>query len=209
MGAMLRRTFLVAGLGLAIVAVGRADSFASTRAEESGEASFFGLPGPEVAVIDGNQASLSGGLGNTRSDIDEAYGQPQGLLGTMLSYRDGAIGVRFTQERATAILVRLSDPPTNDVDLAREKVRALAPPDSVLIGTMGAGPNRIADLYESARLATKVVAPGVSESGGRFVAIYQGYSTGVLTQVLIAVGSVEDQTRTNPPNPPRPIWATP
>lgn len=148
---------------------------------------------PIGATLAASQVSPIGGLGNTQADLEQTYGDPDGLQGTMLSYHHGAIAATYSGARATRIYVQF-DSPIEDLDRARVRTKALAPPDGKLIGTMDVGPNRVADLFHSDRLAQKVAPPHPDDPPGQYVVIYDCDSTGTIKDALLAVGNVKNST---------------
>lgn len=172
-----------------VVAAGSAVGL--TRASVTATGAFPWTPtsSTPTPVVRSNQVSFPGGLANTRTDLEKTYGRPRGLKGTMFSFRDGAIAATFSGSRATQILVTFATPVT-DLDQARTRVKAFAPPDSVLLGTMDVGPSRVADIFHSDRLASQLVALHPNDPSGQYVIIYEADKTGAIKDALLAVGGV-------------------
>jgi hypothetical protein len=186
---MLRRTFLLSGFTVVLLAAGSAIGFGHATVSSAGGFPWTSTTPTPAPALPGNEASPPGGLGNTKRDLEATYGATDGLQGTMLSYRSGSLAASFTLDRATSLLVNFGNPPVTDLGIARGRVQAFMPLDSTLVGTIGAGANRVAEIYHSDRLATKVVAPHASDPSGQFVVIYQSDSSGAITQALLAIGS--------------------
>lgn len=136
-----------------------------------------------------DEPSPHGGLGNTRDDVESAYGVPGGLQGTMISYQNGHYAATYLNGRATALLVSFARSPTT-VANARKAARALIPTDSVYVGTLSAGSGRVADVYQSARLGSRVDAPTPDVPSGQFVVIYDTDRSGAVKNVLLSVGGI-------------------
>lgn len=192
---MLRRTFLLSGFSIVLVAAGSAAGLAHPSVDAANVLPWTPISARPTPTVEPDEASLPGGLGNTRADLEHQYGAPKGLKGTMVAYRQGTIAVSYVDERATAILVSFSGEALTDLGAARAKVKDLLPLGSSLVGTLGAGPNRVADIYQSARLGELVRPPHLEEPSGQFVVIYQSDNRGAITQALLAVGNVQDQSQ--------------
>lgn len=173
------------------MAVAAGSAVGLTRASVTASGPFPWTPtsSTPTPVVSSNQVSFPGGLGNTRTDLEKTYGRAHGLKGTMFSFRNGAIAATFSGSRATQILVTFAAP-VADLDQARAQVKSFAPPDGVLLGTMDVGPNRVADIFHSDRMAAQIVALHPSDPSGQYVIIYEADKTGAIKDALLAVGSV-------------------
>lgn len=136
-----------------------------------------------------DQPSPAGGIGNERSDIEAVYGIPSGLRGTMIGYRNGSVGVSYSDGRATALLLPFTSVPDPDFAAAHRAVQGLLPSDVVFVGTLNAGPNRTAEIYRSARLGSAVSSIANGEAAGQITVIYETDATGRVTQALITLGN--------------------
>ncbi|HVC33778.1 MAG TPA: hypothetical protein VNL16_09740 [Chloroflexota bacterium] len=144
------------------------------------------IPTPTPAASD--EPSPRGGLGNSRKDVEAAFGLPTGLQGTMIAYRDGQYAATYADGRATAILVSFADSPRT-LAVARKATHAYIPDDSRFIGTLSAGPSRIADVYQSARLGARV-APIGGTPRGQFAVVYETTGPDAVKDVLFIVGQI-------------------
>lgn len=136
-----------------------------------------------------DEPSPPGGLGNRRGDLEKVYGGPTGLQGTMIAYHAGQYAATYVDNRATAVLVSYATGPVA-LATARKRTRSLMPRDAVFVGTLGDGPSRIADVYQSARLGAKVVSSSPGVPTGQFVVVYESDSSGAVKDVLLTVGQV-------------------
>lgn len=191
---MIRRSFLLSGSAFVVVAA------ASLAGWGNAGLSAARLPWTPTAsarlTAAPDEPSPPGGLGNRRADLERVYGPPTGLRGTMLAYQNGAFAAGYRGDRATSLLLSFRPAHLSPLAAARQRVRSLLPPDSRLIGTMGAGPNRTADVYASHRLARKLGADApTGEPNGRFVVIYQTDRAGNAESVLLNVGGIPTKPR--------------
>lgn len=143
-------------------------------------------PTPTVAS---DEPSLPGGLGNRRRDLESVFGSPTGLRGTMIAYLDGEYAVTYTDGRATSFLISYRDSPV-PLTVARKAARSRLPPDSIYVGTLRAGPSRIADVYRSARLAAIVPSLASLAPRGQLVVVYDTNQAGAVADVLLNVGGI-------------------
>lgn len=186
---MLRRTFVFAAASVVVSLASGTRRF--TRATAS---SSPGLPwstpiAAPTPSIPADQVSPPGGLGNPRGDFEKMYGRPTGLQGTMIAYQNGARAATFERNRTAAIFLSFGGAKHVTFDQARAAIATLLPADRTAIGTIGAGPNRVAEVYQSARLATKI-APTTKAQPGQFVVVYESDATGAIGSVLALVGDV-------------------
>jgi hypothetical protein len=187
---MRRRTFVLSGVGFILLATGSAAGLAHASVASIGPFPWAPPASMAVPTISPNEPSPPGGIGNSLKDLEQTYGSPDGLQGTMISFRKGAIAATFTVQRATSVFVSFGNTPVPELEIARGRIQGLLPPDSTLVGTVGAGPGRVADIYHSNRLASKMPAGPASPRPGQFVVVYQSDSTGAFTQALLTVGGV-------------------
>src|SRR5215472_1217442 len=122
--AMLRRTFLVSGFTVVLLAAGSAIGLGHATVSFAGGFPWTPTTPTPTPALPGNEASPPGGLGNTKGDLEATYGTTDGLQGTMLSYRRGALAASFTRDRATSLLVNFGSPPVTDLGIARGRVQA-------------------------------------------------------------------------------------
>jgi hypothetical protein len=146
-------------------------------------------PTPSATPADANEPSPSLGLGNTRESIERTIGKPTGLTGTMLAYAGGKVAVTYQQGRATGVLVNFGKDHAT-LDTARGQVQAMLPSDRILIGTMAAGANRVADVYQSTRLGSTTSLATPSPSPGQFVVVYEDDGTGRIRDALLVIGGI-------------------
>ena len=180
---MLRRVTILIGAALLLIVVGGAVEFNQT----SLTAALSDHATTPVARNPSDEPSPRGGLGNTRADVESAFDRPTGLQGTMTAYQDGKYAVTYVNGRATAILLSYSASPVK-LAQARAAARAYLPDDSVFVGTLGAGAGRVADVYRSARLGSKVVPPTPDVPAGQFAVVYETDRTDAVKNVLLIVG---------------------
>lgn len=188
---MRRRVGILAATACLVIAIGGAVQFAPGLpiAALTGAASADRVATATPLVESSAEPSPPGGLGNLRADLEDRYGPPTGLQGTMIAYQNGRYAVTYSDGRATAILVNFPTAPSSLAE-ARAAVRGLLPSDSVLVGTLGAGPSRVADAYRSTRLGAKVAPSASSVPPGQFVVIYETNQAGAVKDALLAVGQV-------------------
>jgi hypothetical protein len=186
---MLRRTLIAAGASVVIITGCQAMGLSVPNLSS---ARLLNLPGstPTATAVASKEPSPSGGLGNSRSDLDAAYGSPNGLRGTMLSYAGGTRAVSYVDNKAEGILLTFSasDPP--GLPDARKRVTSLLPLDAAFDGTVGAGPHRVADLYHSTRLASIAMPATPTARPGQFVVVFESDPKGAIRTALVAIGSV-------------------
>ncbi len=146
---------------------------------------------PTAVPADPREPSPPGGLGNTRGDLERVYGTPTGLRGTMIAYRNGTYAATYAAGRAQAVLLSfdsLADGGRPTLEVARQRAQRLIPLDSVFIGTLRAGPDRIADIYRSARLGTLLEAPHLSAASGQFAVVYETDAASTVRMILLTAG---------------------
>jgi hypothetical protein len=107
----------------------------------------------------------------------------------MLSYLGGKYSFTFQGGRAVGVLVNLANEQAG-LDQARREVQAMLPTDRVLVGTMGSGPNRVEDIYQSARIGAKNPTPSTTVPNNQFVVVYEDDGTGVIRDALLLVGDI-------------------
>ncbi len=188
---MLRRATIFAALALLLAAI--AGSARVGRVSPTDALSISSMAGPRPSATStaagADEPSPPGGLGNTRDDLEQIYGVPTGLQGTMIAYHDGRFAATYVNGRATAILVSYGSAPSK-LSTARAGTKALIPSDSVFVGTLSAGPSRIADVYRSKRLGEKVPPPASGVPRGQFAVVYEMDRTAGVEHVLLTVGAV-------------------
>jgi hypothetical protein len=169
---------IVAGIGSSARTIDRAANGKSSPA--------MTVTPTKVNVAD---ASPRVALGDTQASIEQSIGPPTGLSGTMLAYAGGKLAVAYQQGHATGVLVSFgNDHPT--LDNARGKVQAMLPTDRILVGTMAAGANRIADVYQSAHLKAHATLATPTATPGQFVVVYEDDGTGAVRDALVLLGDV-------------------
>jgi hypothetical protein len=186
---MLRRVELLGATVLLMIAIGMAVLFSRVSPTAAFPDSLSVIPRPTATSTPAStdEPSPPGGLGNSRDDLESVYGSPTGLEGTMTAYRDGKYAATYVDERAMAILVNYQDAPLA-LAAARKAVHALLPSDSVFVGTLSAGPSRIADVYQSSRLGEKVAPPTEGVPRGQFAVIYETDRSDLVRGILLRVG---------------------
>lgn len=188
---MLRRVVILGAAVLLMIAIGGAVQFGyvSPTVALSIAPNAAALTSPTSTPVSSNQPSPPGGLGNSRDDLEKAYGSPTGLQGTMIAYREGKYAATYVDGRATSVLVSYPTAPPS-LEASRAAMRSLLPTDSVFIGTLGAGPSRIADVYQSARLGARVAPPVAGTPRGQFVVVYETDRSGAVKDALLTVGPI-------------------
>ena len=186
---MFRRLALLAGAALLLIAIGSASRLDHLSRVVALSFVPLGEPTASPTPAPFTQPSPRGGLGNTRRDLEDVYGRPTGLQGTMIAYHDGKYAATYVADRATAVLLNYSADPVNLVT-ARERARSLLPSDAAFVGTLGAGPSRIADVYQSAHLGTEVAPPSDGTPRGQLAVIYDLDASGGVKNVLLTIGQV-------------------
>lgn len=191
---MLRRATILAVLVLLLAAVATAAqvSHVSPTDALSISPSARSRPMATSTAVASNEPSPPGGLGNTRIDLETVYGDPTGLQGTMIAYHKGRYAATYVNRRATAILVSYGSAPSS-LAMARKAAAALIPSDSVFVGTLNAGPSRIADVYQSKKLGEKVAPPTDGVPRGQFAVVYETDRSAGVKNVLLTVGGVQLQ----------------
>jgi hypothetical protein len=139
--------------------------------------------------VTGSDSSTRVTLGDPRSAIERALGPPTGLSGTMIAYSGGKLAIAYQQDRAAGVLVSFAND-HSDLAAARGRVQTMLPSDRVLVGTMAAGANRIADVYQSARLSTDSALATPTSTPGQFVVVYEEDGTGAIRDALVVVGDI-------------------
>jgi hypothetical protein len=189
--ATVHRNILLLAVSLALVAavtvVGFARSDVNPAADLSSAAPMRAATPVPVAAA--HQPSPPGGLGNTQADLEQVDGQPTGLAGTMIAYRNGRYAATYLNGRATQVLESFEAQPAS-LAHAKAAVERLLPADSELVGTLGLSNGRTADLYRSARLGATMASPTPGVARGQFVVVYQTNGAGQVESVLLSVGGV-------------------
>jgi len=186
---MVRRLALFAVAALLLIAIGGASRLGHLSPVAALSLVSFGEPPASPTPAPFTQPSPRGGLGNTRRDLEGIYGRPTGLQGTMTAYDDGKYAATYVDDRATAVLLSFSADPVT-LAAARARARSLLPSDAVFVGTLGAGPSRVADVYQSAHLGTAVATPPAGTPKGQLAVIYDLDTSGGVKNVLLTVGQV-------------------
>src|SRR5438309_11836716 len=114
MGAMVRRAII--GLGLIACFLAAVAVVATSNATLVSAGPFPWTPTVPTPSVSDNELSPAGGLGNTRQDLERAYGAPAGLQGTMISYLGGAYAVSYDQDRAVHLLVNFGNGQSSNLD---------------------------------------------------------------------------------------------
>jgi hypothetical protein len=97
---------------------------------------------------------VSGGLGQTRQEWEQAHGQPS-RVSIFLEYESGRLIVGLSNENVWH-LERIWVPrDAVSLDVARAEARAFLPSDASLIQTVERGDGRTVDVYSSASLAPR------------------------------------------------------
>lgn len=186
---MLRRTFLLTGFSTLALAAGSAVGLTRTSVTAAGAFPWTPTSSTPTPTINANQVSPPGGLGNTRSDLESTYGNPDGLKGTMVSFQNGSVAASFEASRAIQLLITFNAP-VGDLDQARARIKILVPDDSTPVGTMDVGATRVADIFHSTRLQQRVFMPTPGAPSGQYVVVYEPDSTGAIKAALLSVGNV-------------------
>jgi len=148
---------------------------------------------PTAVPTDPREPSPPGGLGNTRGDLERVYGTPTGLRGTMIAYRNGTYAATYAGGRAQAVLLSfdsIADGGRPTLEAARQRAQRLIPLDSIFIGTLRAGPDRIADVYRSARLGALLDMPHRSAASGQFAVVYEIDAASTVRMVLLTASAL-------------------
>jgi hypothetical protein len=148
-----------------------------------------------------DQVSLEGGLGNTRANLDAAYGASTGQLpGALVVYRKGGdvqYQVNFTTDQPRAAIITEVDQSGSPwtMDTATGESRKLFPRDSQ---PHGAAPEttsrRTLERFHSRSLGQAIPAvPALGGKPGDFLVIYEKDEQGRVTRIVVGVGdSVDD-----------------
>lgn len=187
---MRRRTVIVAGASVVSSLASSALRFTRATASASGSTPWTGPTAAPTPALSPDQVSPPGGLGNTRRDVEKIFGPPTGLQGTMIAYQNGTRAATFDRDRAAAILISFGGARGATFDQARTAIATVLPLDRTAIGTIGAGPNRVAELYQSARLASKLAPPTAKVQPGQFVVVYESNLSGGIGSALAIVGDI-------------------
>src|SRR5579884_2020822 len=188
---MLRRATIFAALALLVAAIVVSARVGSVSPTDAFSLSPMAGPRPTATrtATASDEPSPPGGLGNTRDDLEQIYGAPTGLQGTMTAYHDGRYAATYVNGRATAILISYGTGAPR-LASARNGARSLIPSDSVFVGTLSAGPSRIADVYRSRKLGEKVAPPTSGVPRGQFAVVYEIDRAAGVEHVLLTVGPV-------------------
>jgi hypothetical protein len=111
------------------------------------------------------------------------------MAGTMIAYDGGKLAVAYQQGRATGVLISFARERAT-LEAARGKVQAMLPTDRILVGTMAAGANRVADVYQSSRLGATAPKATPTATPGQFVVVYEDDGTGAIREALVLIGDV-------------------
>lgn len=153
--------------------------------------SAFNQSGPSATpVASSDEPAPPGGIGNKRSDIEQLYGQPTGLTGTMIGYKSGNVAAIYTNGRATSLLVTFPAPDQLSLQAAHARIQALLPSDVSFVGTMSVGSNRTAEIYHSDLLARFVPSSDPKAPSGVIAIVYQADGHGHVTRALLNVGGL-------------------
>jgi len=153
--------------------------------------SAFNQSGPSAtSAASADEPAPTGGIGNTRANLEQVYGQPTGLTGTMMGYENGRAAATYTNARATSLLVTFSGQDQSSLQAAHARIQSLLPTDVMFVGTMTVGSNRTAEIYNSNRLATYIPSTDPKVSAGVIAVVYQTDANGHVTQVLLNVGGL-------------------
>jgi hypothetical protein len=186
---MHRRTFLVAGASIVVALTSNVLGFTRVTASSSPILPWSVPAQPPTVALPADDVSPPGGLGNSRDDFEKVNGTPTGLQGTMIAYQNGSRAASFNQDRTSGIFLSFGDGKSATFDEARAVVATMLPTDRTAVGTISAGPNRVAEVYHSDRLAGKV-APPTKSVPGQFVVVYESDASGKVSSVLAMVGDV-------------------
>ncbi|MBV9355888.1 MAG: hypothetical protein JO023_10215 [Chloroflexi bacterium] len=159
-------------------------------------------PSPQAAAGGAfDHASPSGGLGNTRGNVDTAFGTSTGELpGALVVYRKGGdvqYRVTFTTDRPRAAIiaeVEQAGPPWT-MDTATGESRKLFPRDSQ---PRGAAPEtsgqRTLERFHSSWLAQAMpVEPALGGTPGDFLVVYEKNDQDQVTDIVVGIGDSADQ----------------
>ncbi len=148
-----------------------------------------------------DELSPAGGLGNTRANLDTAYGASTGQLpGALVVYRKGGdvqYQVNFTTDRPRAAIIAEVDQSGSPwtMDTATGESRKLFPRDSEPRGgapeTVG---QRTLERFHSGALAEAIpVVPALGGKPGDFLVVYEKNDQGQVTHIIVGIGdSAED-----------------
>src|SRR5439155_26188382 len=121
--AMRRRTFILSGFSFLLLAGGSAAGLVHASVPSNGAFPWTPTSATPTPTISGNEPSPPGGIGNTRSDLEQVYGSASGLRGTMVSFSNGGVAASFTVDRAYSLLVSFGGVPVTDLDVARARIQ--------------------------------------------------------------------------------------
>jgi hypothetical protein len=192
---MPRRIWIVIAAGVLVVVSLAGFGLSHASLVSAGYLPWTPIAEVSTPVPDPNQPSPDGGLGNTRANIERVDGSPTGLHGTMIAYQSGQVAITFTNDRATSVFVDLSAKPITSLDQARAQIANLLPADRTLVGTLGAGPNRIAEIYQSASLARLCPAPSPKDAPGQIEVVYDSTPSNGIQAILLSVGTPPSLTQ--------------
>jgi hypothetical protein len=108
----------------------------------------------------------------------------------MIAYQGGARAVTFQRGRVVAMFVSFTGAKRMTLAQAQAAIGALLPPDRTAIGTLSAGPNRVAELYQSARLAAKVAPVSPTTQPGQFAVVFESDGTASIGSALLIIGDI-------------------
>jgi hypothetical protein len=138
----------------------------------------------------------AGGFGNSRGDLELAYGDPQGETPGRLVVFQGALHeyrVQFTPDPPRAMLLVRLLPVPMPLEVVADQARALLPRDA----QPRAGGPEVGEAFVIQRFASASLAAALPESvfrehqgaPGEFVVVYPRDADGLVTQSILAVGN--------------------
>lgn len=182
---MIRRYLIPVALGLVLVTVSALWFSGASITSAFNQSAAASTP---AALVD--EPAPAGGIGNTRSNIEQVYGQPTGLTGTMIGYKNGQDAATYTHDRATSLLVSFPGQDQLTLQAAHSRIQSLLPTDVSFVGTLSVGSNRTAEIYNSSRLAKYVPSTDPKVPAGVIAVVYQTDAQGHVTQALLNVGGL-------------------
>jgi hypothetical protein len=147
-----------------------------------------------------DQVSPTGGLGNTRADLDGAYGASSGEdAGALVVYQKGAAvhyKVNFTTDRPRAAIIAevgaAASPWT--MDTATGESRKLFPRDAQPRGGAAQRDGQLAlERFHSSSLGQVIpVVAALGGAAGDFLVVYQQNAQGQVTDIIVGIGDSAD-----------------